>query len=79
MEPLTLNINEASETILLWFEQLFENEIEEAECAASNEHIWALGSDDQESAEQHETNAEENREYVEYLKDALRQVREMLN
>lgn len=79
MEPLTLNINEASEIILLWFEQLFENEIEEAECAASNEHIWALGSDSQESAEQHEANADENREYIEYLKEALRQVREMLD
>ena len=62
----------------MWFEELFKNEIEEAKCAASNEHLFALGSDDEESATQHEENADENRLYVEILESALRHVRDTL-
>lgn len=48
----------------IWLEEL----IEEHKVAADNEHLWALGSqDDTESAMQHEENAEEHREFAEML------------
>ena len=67
------------ETIAIWLMDLFKNEMEEAEGAASNEHIFALGSDDDESATQHEENAELNRQYVEILKDAYDEVAKYWN
>ena len=51
-----------------WLEEL----IEEHGVAASNEHIWALGSqDDPEAAMMHEENAEEHREFAEMLMTLL--------
>lgn len=63
-----------NETIAIWLRDLFKNEIDEVECAASNEHLFALGSDNAESAAQHEENAELNRQYAEILKDAYNEV-----
>ena len=67
------------ETIAIWLMDLFKNEIDEVECAASNEHIFALGSDNDESATQHEENAELNRQYAEILKDAYNEVAKYWN
>ena len=67
------------ETIAIWLSNLFKNEIEEVECAASNEHIFALGSDDDESATQHEENAELNRQYAEILRDAYNEMEKYWN
>lgn len=63
-----------TDNIKFWLTEMYNNEIEEARCAASNEHLWALGSDG-ESALQHEMNAEEQRDYVrvlEELRDSLK-------
>lgn len=62
------------ETIAIWLSDLFKNEIDEVEAAASNENIFALGSDDEESTAQHKENAELNRQYAEILKDAYNEV-----
>lgn len=53
------------ENILLQFKQDLINLAEEHAVAASNEHLWALGSDDPESATQHEQQAEEHRDLAE--------------
>lgn len=65
-----ININIPNETIALWLSDLFKKEADEANGAASNEHLFALGSDDNEASEQHEKNTELNRQYAEILKNA---------
>lgn len=62
------------ETIAIWLSDLFKNEIDEAKGAASNEDIFALGSDNEESAAQHKENAELNRQYAKILYDAYFEV-----
>ena len=62
------------ETIAIWLSDLFKNEIDEVEVAISNEYIFALGSDNEESVVQHKENAELNRQYAEILKDAYNEV-----
>ncbi len=52
----------------IWLEEL----IEEHRVAASNEHLWAVGSqDDSEGALQHEENAEEHTEFADMLATLL--------
>ena len=47
-----------TETLLNQMEQDFEELAKEHEVAASNERLWAKGSDDSETARMHEENAE---------------------
>ena len=47
-----------TEILLNQMEQDFESLAEEHEVAASNERLWAKGSDDPETARMHEENAE---------------------
>lgn len=54
------------EDFILMLKSEFANLVEEHLDAASNEHLWALGSDDPESAAQHEAYAEHNRELAEF-------------
>ena len=52
----------------IWLEEL----IKEYNTAADNEHLWALGSqDDPEGSLQHEENAEECREFAKMLSTLL--------
>ena len=51
-----------------WFSDLLDPEIKEAEVAAENEHVWALGADDAMTARMHEDNEEELKQYADYLK-----------
>lgn len=53
------------ENILEFIRQDLLSLAEEHAVTASNEHLWALGSDDPESAAQHEQYAEEHRELAE--------------
>ena len=75
---IKINTSYLNETIAIWLRDLFKNEIEEVEVAASNEHLFALGSDG-ESTLQHEENADLNRKYAEILRNAYEQVNEYLN
>lgn len=68
---LRINLALATETQIFWIKEMLQREIEDARGAAENEHIWALGSEDEE-ATQHEENAEENLEYADMLEDALK-------
>ena len=68
MDKITLTENQK-----MWLTNLLENEAEEALGAASNEHLWALGSDTMESATQHEMHADENREYANLLRDIIKE------
>ena len=59
-----------TENMKLWLQQMYRNEAEEHRGTASNCHIFALGSDTQEDAEQFEQFADEHREFADIL-DAM--------
>jgi hypothetical protein len=50
-----------------WLKGLYREAADDHLVAASNEHIWALGSDDGEMAAMHEYNAEEHRDFAKML------------
>ena len=52
-----------------WLKGLYRKAAEDHLITASNEHLWALGSDDGEIAAMHEHNAEENREFAQMLRE----------
>lgn len=59
-----------NETIKIWLEELYKKEIEEAKGAISNEHLWELGYDGEES-NPHTENIEVLKEYIEVLEEKL--------
>ena len=70
---MNITINVSNEIVATWLGELFREEAEQARGAASNEEMFALGSDEEE-AEQHMENAASNLEYAEILEDAHKQV-----
>lgn len=50
-----------------WLKGLYREAVDDHLIAASNERIWALGSDNDEAAAMHEQNAEEHRNFAEML------------
>ena len=67
---ININVNELTETQAIWLSRLFRTEMEEAIGATSNEHIFMLGTED----EQHWEFEEETRDYVTIMKNAYDQV-----
>lgn len=59
-----------TENMKMWLQQMYRNEAKEQRGTAENCHIFALGSDTQEDAEQFEQFAEEHREFANIL-DAM--------
>lgn len=55
-----------------WLKEMLEAEIEEALGSASNNHLWALGSETDEEAEMFEMNSDEWRDYAEKLQRYLK-------
>jgi hypothetical protein len=51
-----------------WLKGLYRAAAEDHGIAASNEHLWALGSNDGETAAMHERNAEEHRDFAGMLR-----------
>ena len=58
-----------TENMKIWLRRLYLEAAEEHRGAAQNEHLWALGSDNNEMAVMHEQNAEENREFAKILRE----------
>lgn len=52
-----------------WLKGLYRNAAEDHLIAASNEHLWALGSNDGSTAVMHEQNADEHRSFAEMLRE----------
>lgn len=52
-----------------WLKGLYREAAEDHLIAASNERLWALGSDSNEMVVMHEKNAEEHRNFADMLKD----------
>ena len=63
-----------NEEIVFWLTNMLDAEIKEAKGAASNEHLFALGSDNDEAA-QHERYSEMNLKYIAILEDAVAQLK----
>lgn len=57
-----------TENMKIWLKQLYLNAAEEHLVAASNERLWALGSDTHEAAALHEANVNEHVAFAEILK-----------
>ena len=62
------NVN-LTENMIEWMKEMYLEAAKDELDTASNYHIFALGSDTQESVEQWEEYAEEHREYAEILKN----------
>ena len=65
-----------TENMKIWLKQLYLEAAEEHYGAASNEHLWALGSDNDEAAMLHEMNADENRAFAMILEDMAKKIEE---
>ena len=65
-----------TETMKIWLKQLYLDAAEEHRSAASNEHLWALGSTGEDAA-QHEYYAEENMAFAEILEDMADKIEEV--
>lgn len=68
-----------SETVKIWLEELghptkeeIEAEIEEVKCTIDNERLWELGYNGEEPINPHTENINELTEYLEILKEMLK-------
>lgn len=64
---LTINLNELTENHKEWLVTLLKDASEDAYGTAKNEHLWALGANDNEQAVMHEMNSDEQRAYASLL------------
>lgn len=64
-----------TETMKIWLKELYLEAAEEHYGAASNEHLWALGSKGEEAVF-HEMNADENRAFAMMLEDMAKKIEE---
>jgi hypothetical protein len=65
-----------TETMKIWLKELYLDAAKEHYGAARNEHLWALGSDTNEEAAQHECYADENRAFAMMLEDMANNIEE---
>ena len=65
-----------TENMKTWLKELYLNAAEEHRGAASNEHLWALGSDTEEAMMLHEINAVENMDFADILTDMANKIEE---
>ena len=64
-----------SETVKIWFEELYKKEIEEIEGTISNERLWELGYNGDEPINPHTENIEMLTEYLEALEEKLAEIK----
>lgn len=65
-----------TENMKIWLKELYLGAAEEHYGAASNEHLWALGSDNDEASTLHEMNADEHRAFAMMLEDMAKKIEE---
>ena len=65
-----------TENMKIWLKELYLEAAEEHYGAASNEHLWALGSDNDEASMLHEMNADEHRAFAIMLEDMANKIEE---
>ena len=63
-----------TENMKIWLKKLYLEAAEEHYGAASNEHLFAIGSDTDEAAMLHEMNADENRTFAMMLEDMAKKI-----
>ena len=63
-----------TETIKIWLEELYTNEIKEARETIKNEHLWELGYDGEE-LNPHTENIEVLKEYIKVLNEKLEELK----
>ena len=73
---ITINLSGASDNVKEWFKQMLEDEIDDIKGTIENEELWIKGARDAEESALFEENKKEHEEYLEYLKDAWKQLGE---
>lgn len=63
------------EVVKIWLTELFQREIQNAEDTIKNEHLWELGYDGGEPVNPHTENIEAQKEYIEYLKEKMEELK----
>lgn len=63
-----------NETMKIWLKNLYLDAAEVHYGTASNEHLFALGSDNTEASTLHEMNADEHRAFAMMLEDMAKKV-----
>jgi hypothetical protein len=63
-----------TENMKIWLKELYLNAAKEHRGAASNERLWALGSDNEEQMMRHEINAAENMDFADILTDMANKI-----
>lgn len=64
-----------NETVKIWLEELYTNEIEKTKETIKNEHIWELGHNGEEPLNPHTENIEVLNEYIEVLEEKLEELK----
>lgn len=76
---IKIDINNATETMLFWLEELLLTEIDDAKGTAENEKVFARGSFDEEEEWMHSENAKENLQYAEMLERTLAELQKIMS
>ena len=65
-----------TENMKIWLKELYLEEARDHRIVASNEHLWALGSDNDETSMLHEMNADEHRAFAMILEEMANKIEE---
>lgn len=63
-----------TETVKIWFAELYQAAIEEAEQTIKNEELWRLGTTTEEDWDNHTNNIRELNDYISCLKDKQKEL-----
>lgn len=64
-----------TETVKIWLEELYTNEINESRETIKNEHLWELGYNGEEPVNPHTENIELLKEYIKVLNEKLEELK----
>ena len=65
-----------TENMKIWLKELYLSAVKDHLIEASNEHIWAYGAPDDETAMLHEMNSDEHKEFANLLKSMAAKIEE---
>ena len=71
---IKIDLSNASETVKIWLEDLFQDALNENRETISNERLWQKGADKQEEVDMHAENIETLTEYQNILENTLEQL-----
>ena len=73
-KKLVIDLTNADGLMIVWLENLFNEELDDTKGTIENEKLWKKGSDTEEQIELHEANIQNLLEYQTLLEDAIKQL-----